>query len=284
MKKIIIVPVLFFFITTLLLAESAFMLKNGNFFAEIPPRASVFEKYSGLKQRLYCPKVRDKLTFHYKLRTFFDKGYHDKNEVYCEKKILAGYRVYYAGTWYVWENRNVKEQKLEILATMGGSYSELVQQVNCSARIRTIGRFMELGYYKETDRGVCTARPQKAGYKVYVDGKVFIYNKRNITDEFIPKDVTFNGRYSNLINAFRCDRQGYFKYDRKYLKDSLAVKQWDKEYDRRLLYPNLCGVAREEGHLVYKYPFWYLFKDKRNSEEESGTDLPPSGTDWPPGK
>lgn len=275
MKKIIIVSIFFFFITTVLLAKSAFMLKEGNFFAEIPPRASVFGKYSDLIQRVYCPKVRDDLTFHYQLRTFFDKGYHSKSEVYCDTKIHAGYRVYYAGTWYVWKNKNVKNQKLEILATMGGSYSQLVQEVNCSAKIKTIGRFMELGYYDETDRGVCTARPQKAGYKVYVDGKVFIYNKRNITDKYIPEDVKINGRYSNLINAFRCDRQGYFKYGGVFLKDSLAVKEWDKEYDRRLLYPNLCGVAREKGYLVYKYPFWYLFKDKINPDEETGTDWPP---------
>ncbi|MCP5512439.1 MAG: hypothetical protein H7A24_11195 [Leptospiraceae bacterium] len=262
--------VLLFSIGAVLLFITGQILKadddNSNFFSEIPPRASVFGKYSGLKQRFHCTKALYKMTFRNNLRNFHDIGLNKKTEDWCGTTLQPGYIVYYGGLWYVWEKQEKKDPSDEILATMNGTYTGLIKKKNCRNSMRTKGKFIEFGHITSP---MCDS-PKKSdtGYFVYVKPYVYIYEKKIIPRQYMPADVDVGGKYSDLINVVRCDLQGEQKYDESKMKDSGVVLEFDDEYQRNRLWPDMCGESLGQGHYVYKYPNWYSWKNSSAESEE----------------
>lgn len=66
---------------------------------EIPAQASVYGKYSGIKQILNCKPDRSKYG------NFKDYGYWEGGS-WCGKRGKAGYWVYHFPNWYIWRKKH----------------------------------------------------------------------------------------------------------------------------------------------------------------------------------
>jgi hypothetical protein len=237
--------------------------KEAHFFSDIPPRASVFGKYQGLKQRLQCADALYKMTYRNNLRNFHDIGYNKDPKTWCDNTLQTGYVVYYGGIWYVWEKQIIKDHPDELLATMNGTYTGLVKKKKCRHMV-TKGNFIEFGYIKSP---MCDNpnRPD-TGFFVYVKPYVYIYKNKVIPLEHVPESVSVDGLYSDLKNVIRCDIQGEQKFEGEKMKDSRVVLQYDEEEQRSRLWTDMCSESLGEGHYVYRYPYWYAWGEKKISE------------------
>lgn len=252
--------------------ESDITQTGGHFFSEIPPRASVFGKYSGLKQRFFCPEALYKMSYLNNLRNFHDLGFNKKEKSWCGTTLQTGYVVYYGSMWYVWSKQEIKNHPDEFLATMNGTYSGLIKKKRCQY-MKTRGNFIEFGYVSSPMCG--HPRRPETGFFVYVRPYVYIYRNRDILLKHVPEEVSCNGRYSTLVNVVRCDIQGEQKYQGQKMKESGVVLEFDEEEQRSRLWPQQCGESLGPGHYVYKYPYWYVWKDKRNPDDEPAPQWPP---------
>lgn len=237
--------------------------QKSNFFSEIPPRASVFGKYGGLKQRLQCADALYKMTYRNNLRNFHDMGYNNEPKAWCDNTLETGYVVYYGGIWYVWEKQIIKDQPHDLLATMNGTYTGLIKKKKCR-HMRTKGDFIEFGYITSP---MCDNpyRPD-TGFFVYVKPYVYIYKNKTIPMEQVPESVSVDGLYSDLKNVIRCDIQGEQKFEGDKMKDSLVVLQYNEEEQRSRLWTDMCSESLGPGHYVYRYPYWYAWGKKNISE------------------
>jgi len=264
MNKILLLIAAHFFLM-ILIFHPGFTEEGGSshFFSDIPPRASVFGKYDGLKQRLQCTDALYKMSYHNNFRNFHDIGFNKEPKAWCDNTLQTGYVVYYGGIWYVWEKQVIKEQPDELLATMNGTYTGLIKKKKCR-HMRTKGTFIEFGYITSP---MCDNpnRPD-TGFFVYVKPYVYIYKNKVIPLEHIPESVSVNGLYSNLKNVIRCDIQGEQKFEGEKIKDSLVVLQYDEEDQRSRLWTDMCSESLGPGHYVYRYPYWYAWGEKKVSE------------------
>jgi len=233
--------------------------KQDNFFSDVPPRASVFGKYSGLKQRMQCADAHYKMTYSNNLRNFHDIGFNKEPKAWCNETLQQGYVVYYGGTWYVWEKQIIKDHPDELLATMNGTYAGLIKKKKCRS-MKTKGNFIEFGYITSPMCGNPN-RPD-TGFFVYVKPYLYIYENKVIPKEHVPESANAGGRYSDLKNVIRCDLQGEQKFEGEKMKDTLVVLEYDEEYQRSRLWPDMCSESLGVGHYVYRYPYWYVWGKK----------------------
>jgi len=224
---------------------------KNTFFSDIPPRASVFGKYSQLKQKLFCYKVVRKYRKYYTFYNFHDIGLHKKAKRYCGKKLLPGYIVYYADTWYVWGKKTKKRISHKTLSTMNGRYSGLVQKDYCPNE-NTFGPVFEEGYNAHVKIGCNTPR-RKIGYIVYAKPYKYVWKKMHFPAKNIPLEAHKDGKYTHLLQSFRCDR------DASYYGNSTELKYKGRHLSTK---PTYCRIESIPGHYVYFAPHWYVWKNK----------------------
>jgi hypothetical protein len=225
--------------------------ENNNFFSDIPPRASVFGKYSNLKQKLFCYKVVRKYRMYYTFYNFHDIGLHKKPKRYCGKKLQPGYIVYYADTWYVWGKKTGKKISSKTLSTMNDRYSGLVQKDYC-ANENTFGSVYEKGYNAYVSMG-CSQSRRQIGFVVYAKPYKYIWKRMHFSQKNIPLKTHRDGKYTELLQSFRCDR------DASYYSNSTELEYKGRHLSTK---PTYCKIKSIPGYYVYQAPHWYVWKNK----------------------
>ncbi len=140
-----------------------------------PQRATVGGKYSGFKQKIRCPRDRNRYG------SFRDYGFW-RGGRWCGKRGKRGYWVWVAPNWYVFAHRRGGGRgegsglsRME-RASVRGKYSGLRQTIHCPRDRRTYGRFRDYGFW---GGGRWCGRRGKRGYWVWVYPKWYVWRHRN---------------------------------------------------------------------------------------------------------
>ncbi len=190
---------------------------------KIPETASVNGKYRNLLQTVNCPKDKDIYG------EFADHGYYGGG-TWCDQNGKAGYWVWVAPNWYVWE------KQIPPKASANGKYANLLQVLNCPNDKDTYGEFIDYGHYSG---GTWCDTTGKAGFWVWVAPNWYIWETQ------IPSQASVNGKYATLLQVLTCpkNKESYGKFkDYGYYKGGTWCKQ-----------------AGKAGYWVWVAPNWYVW-------------------------
>jgi len=137
--------------------------------SEIPDRASLFGKYSNLKQILKCRKDRKQYG------QFKEFGYWGGG-AWCGTQGKSGYWVWLTPNWYVWANKGKPKYNIPDQATVNGKYSGLKQILSCKPDRAKYGNFKEFGYW---DGGRWCGNQGKAGFWVWVYPAWYVWQNKH---------------------------------------------------------------------------------------------------------
>ncbi|HOP65256.1 MAG TPA: hypothetical protein PK358_18160 [Spirochaetota bacterium] len=223
---------------------------------------SLFGKYSKLKTSFSCGKKESSLQTDYYRFSYRDSGRLKKGKRCGKTGAPEGYYVHYNGEYYVWGELNKKFDVMKA-ASLNGKYSKLLMKIKRPGDRKFYKEFVEYGYQPY---GLRLGKWAPEGFYVYLYPNWYIWG--NIREpEDIPENAyrhsKYTYQYSGLIQYIRCPR------DRENYGDHYEYG-W---YDAAVNHP-YCGAYSRPGHWVYSYPFWYIWKNRKKTEDygEAGSD------------
>ncbi|AFY38591.1 hypothetical protein Lepto7376_2301 [[Leptolyngbya] sp. PCC 7376] len=148
------------------IAATTAFISTASVFAQ-PISPSVNGRYEDLVQTIHCPEDEESYG------NFNEYGYWGGGS-WCGEDGKEGYWVYDAPNWYVWASETTDE--LDPEASAYGSYSGLVQILECAADVDAYGDYNNYGYW---GGGSWCGEDGSAGYWVYSYPNWYIWNYAN---------------------------------------------------------------------------------------------------------
>jgi len=134
-------------------------------------------------------------------------------------------------------------------ASVDGKYYNLVQVMECPRDRRSYGEYKDYGYW---EGGAWCGQQGKEGYWVWLHPRWYVWAKQSISKrrayEHIPAKASVDGKYKNLIQKLKCER------DRQSYGDYRDYGYW--------VGGAWCGQYGKAGYWVWVTPYWYVWSFK----------------------
>ncbi len=138
-----------------------------------------------------------------------------------------------------------KVDNVSTKTSVNGKYSNLVQVLKCEKDKGNYGEFKDYGHWSG---GPWCGKTGKSGYWVWVYPNWYVWAKKGASPK-IPAKATVNGKYSNLTQILKCEK------DKKSYGEFKDYGYWSGG--------PWCGKTGKSGHWVWVYPNWYVWGNKK---------------------
>lgn len=141
--------------------------------AQVFEKASVNGKYAKLLKVVAVPKDEQQYG------SFNDWGHWNGSSHAGFDNLPAGYWVYVAPHWFIWEvqNQGQGNKQAPAQASVNGKYKKLLKVIQVPGNQATYGQFNDWGYWAGTSWAGFDNLPQ--GYWVYVAPNWYIWEQEN---------------------------------------------------------------------------------------------------------